>query len=122
FLLVLLDRVAFGTAVALPVNMANIVAGHVLAMLHELDGEPAIWAFVIADAQTLDDRARFQTQGLGAGDDVGLQVCRHPLLALTTDHTDEHGYVQCIIRVNACDPWFAFKPLGSSPPPSAAAR
>ena len=39
FLLVLLDGVALGPAVALPVDVADVVAGDVLAVLDELDGE-----------------------------------------------------------------------------------
>ena len=55
-LLVLLDRVAFGAAVALPVDVADVVAGDVLAVLDELDREAAERALVVADAQALDDR------------------------------------------------------------------
>ena len=54
-LLVLLDGVAFGAAVALPVDVADVVAGDVLAVLDELDGEAAERALVVADAQALDD-------------------------------------------------------------------
>jgi hypothetical protein len=62
FLFVLLDGVALGAAVALPVDVLDIVAGDVLAVLDELDGEAAEGALVVADAQALDDGA-------------GLQVC-----------------------------------------------
>ena len=74
FLLVLLDRVAFGAAVALPVDVADVVAGDVLAVLDELDGEAAERALVVADAQALDDRAGLDPEGFGAGEDVGLEV------------------------------------------------
>ncbi len=57
FLLVLLDGVAIGTSVAFPVDMANIIARHILAMLDEFDREAAIRTFMIADAQTLDEGA-----------------------------------------------------------------
>ena len=66
FLLVLLDRVALAAAVALPVDVANIVARHIFAMLHELDGEAAKRRLVIADAQTFDDGPGFDAQRLGA--------------------------------------------------------
>src|SRR5262249_25926743 len=71
-LLVLLDGVTLGAAVALPVDVAQIVARHILAVLDELDRKAAIRALMIADAQTLDDGARLEAERLGAGDDIGL--------------------------------------------------
>ena len=64
FLLVLLDGVAFGSAIAFPVDVANVVARHIFAMLHEFDGEAAIGALVIADAQAFDEGARLEAEGL----------------------------------------------------------
>src|SRR5262249_54776275 len=76
-LLVLLDGVALGPAVALPVDVADVVAGDVLAVLDELDGEAAEGALVLADAQAFDDAARLEAQGGGAGEDVGVEGQRH---------------------------------------------
>src|SRR5947209_4063158 len=73
-LLVLLDRVAFRPAVALPIDVPNVVAGNVFAVLHELDREAAIGALVIADAQALDDGAGFDAERLGPGDHIGRKV------------------------------------------------
>ena len=66
-LLVLLDGVALGAAVALPVDVADVVAGDVLAVLDELDGEAAERALVVADAQALDDGAGLQARALRRG-------------------------------------------------------
>ena len=79
-LLVLLDRVALAAAVAFPVDVADVVAGDVFAVLDELDGEAAIGTFVIADAQPLDEGARLDAQRLGAGDDFGVEVLVHRLV------------------------------------------
>ena len=76
-LLVLLDRVAFGPAVAFPVDVADVVAGDVLAMLDELDGEPAERRLVVADAQALDDGTGLDAEGLGAGKDGWFQIIGH---------------------------------------------
>ncbi len=75
FLLVLLDGVAFRPAVAFPVDVANIVAGHIFAVLDEFDGEAAEGAFVIADAQSLDDGASLQAEGLCFRDHIRRQIC-----------------------------------------------
>src|SRR5439155_17016769 len=76
-LLVLLDRVAFASAVALPVDVARVVAGDVLAVLHELDGEALERTLVLADAQPLDDAAGLQAQRGGAVEDFRVQRKRH---------------------------------------------
>ena len=60
--------------------MTQVVAGHVFAVLHELDREAAIRAFVIANAQAFDEGAGLESQRLGAGDDIGLQIIRHEAL------------------------------------------
>jgi hypothetical protein len=46
-------------------------------VLHELDGEAAIRAFVIADTQAFNEEAGFDAEGLGAGDDVGTEIVFH---------------------------------------------
>src|SRR5262245_21904042 len=61
--------------------MADIVAWHILAVLHELDREPAKRAAVIADAQTFDDAARLESERLGAGENLGLKVTVHILVS-----------------------------------------
>ena len=73
FLLVLLDGVAFAAAVALPVDVADVVAGDVFAVLDELDGEALVRALVVADAQALDDLPGLQAEGFGTGENVGLR-------------------------------------------------
>src|SRR5207245_2679052 len=65
FLLVLLDRVSLRAAVALPVDMADVVARNILTVLHELHGETAIGTAMIADAQPLDDHPGLDAQGFG---------------------------------------------------------
>src|SRR6516162_11892606 len=90
-LLELLDRVAFGSAVALPVDMADIVAGDVFAMLDEFDRETAVGAFVIADAQPFDDGACFDAQGLSAGNDFGVEVGIHSQLWLAATRSLRSG-------------------------------
>ena len=103
-LLVLLDGVAFGAAVALPVDVADVVAGDVLAVLHELDGEAAERALVVADAQALDDGAGLQAQSLGAGEDVGLQVawpCRRLSCRLRVAVESDVGNSHTLLTGNA---------------------
>src|SRR5262249_5927187 len=65
-LLVLLDRVPLGPAVALPVNVPDVVPGDVFTVLYELDGEPAERRLVIADAQALDDGSRLYAERFGS--------------------------------------------------------
>jgi len=77
FLLVLLDGVAFGTPVGFPIDVPDVIPGHILTVLHELDGEATIGRLVIADAQPLDDGAGLKSQRFGAAQHIGLQVLRH---------------------------------------------
>ena len=55
--LVLLDVEAVGLGPDLPVEVANVVANAVLAVLHELDGVPEHRALVHAGDEPLDDLA-----------------------------------------------------------------
>ena len=50
--------------------MTKIVARHIFAMLHKFDRETAIRAFMVADAQPLDDGTRLEPERLGASDDT----------------------------------------------------
>jgi hypothetical protein len=72
FLLVLLDGVAFAAAVAFPVDVADVVARNILAVLDELDGEPFVGALVVADAETFDELPRLHSEGFGASENIGL--------------------------------------------------
>src|SRR5690606_8632195 len=57
----------------LPVEVAEVVAGGVFAMLGELDGEAFEGRAVFADAVAFDDGASEQAEGLAARDGVGVE-------------------------------------------------
>src|SRR5262249_49301988 len=57
-LLVLLHVVAVGAAEDLPVDVLELVAPGVLAVLRELDGEPVVRRAVLARDEALDERRR----------------------------------------------------------------
>src|SRR5581483_9300715 len=59
-LLVLLDMVAVGAGIDLPVNVAYLIAGNVVAMLRELDAAAPVRAFVHPGDDALDDGAGAQ--------------------------------------------------------------
>ena len=71
-LLVLLEVVALGAAVDLPVDVLDVVAGGVLAVLGELDGEPVPRAAVPAGEVALDDLPGLQLQAVDAGQNGGV--------------------------------------------------
>src|SRR5688572_24778459 len=75
FLLVLFDDVAFVATVDLPIDVADVVAGHVFPMLHELNGEAAKRTAVFTDTEPFHERPGLQAEGLDAGNDVGLELC-----------------------------------------------
>src|SRR5690348_827122 len=56
-LLVLLDEVPVRLAVGAPVDVANLVAGIILAMFSELDGKALVRTLVCAGEETLDELA-----------------------------------------------------------------
>ena len=74
FLLVLLQVVAFGAAVDLPVDVPDVVAGGVLAVLGELDGEPVPRASVPPGEVALDHLPGVEFQAVDAGEDVGVSM------------------------------------------------
>src|SRR5262249_17303061 len=65
---------AVGPAVDLPVNVLDIVAGNVLAVLGELDGEAVIRAAMHAGEVTFDQQARLQLEAADLGEREGFQV------------------------------------------------
>ncbi len=56
-LFVLLDVVAIGLTVNLPVNVFDLITGHVLPMLSELDAEAVIGTLVQACDEAFDDES-----------------------------------------------------------------
>src|SRR5262249_22032802 len=72
-LLELLDVVAVGARPDLPVEVAQVVALGVLAVLHELDGVAEERALVQAVEEPLDDLAGAQVEPVGAGDGGRVQ-------------------------------------------------
>jgi len=67
FLLVLLDVIAVGAAEDFPVQVADVVAGGVFAVLGKLDGKAVVGRLVFAGDVALDDLPRVQAERLGAG-------------------------------------------------------
>ena len=65
-LLVLLQVKLVGLGPDFPVDVADVVAGHVLAMLGELDGEAVVRAGMHPGDVALDHHARLQVQPLEA--------------------------------------------------------
>ncbi len=86
FFLVFLDVVTVGLADGAPVDMADLVPGVILAMLGELDGEALVGTFVDAGEETLDERARHQSQVavLRQGGGIELDVSGHAISILTS--------------------------------------
>ena len=66
-LLELLDVIAVGAAEDLPVEVAEVVAGRVFAVLGELDGEAVVRGLVLAGHVALDEITRVHPERLGAG-------------------------------------------------------
>src|ERR1019366_4607921 len=73
FLFVLLDVVAVGLAEDAPVNVANLVAGVILAMLGELDTEALVGTFMHAAQEAGDDVARNEAQPAVFGEGRGIE-------------------------------------------------
>src|SRR5262249_60294516 len=71
FLLVLLQVEAVGAAVDFPVDVLDVVARGVLAVLGELDGEPVPRAAVPAGEVALDHLPGLQLQAVDAGQNGG---------------------------------------------------
>ena len=72
--LIFLDVVAVGLAEGPPVDVADLVAGAVLAMLGELDREPLERALVQARHDSLDHQPREQLQPAEAGQGGGVEI------------------------------------------------
>src|SRR5207245_2596216 len=73
FFLVFLDVIAVGLAEDAPVDVANLVAGIILAMLGELDAEALVGAFVNAAEEALDDVARDEAEPAILGERGGIE-------------------------------------------------
>jgi hypothetical protein len=69
--------VAFGAGVHLPVDVPGVVAGGVLAVLGELDGEPVPRAAVAAGQIPLHHLLGVQLQAVDAGEDFGREGGGH---------------------------------------------
>lgn len=65
-LLVLLEVEAFGASEDLPVEVSEVVAGDIGAVLGELDGESEVWGAVHAAHDALDDHAGAEFEGFEA--------------------------------------------------------
>ena len=75
-LLVLLDVVAVGLAEGAPVDVADLVAGVILAVLGELDAEALVRALVDAGEEALDEAAGDQRQAAVLGERGRVEVDR----------------------------------------------
>src|SRR5262245_35686242 len=85
-LLELLDVVAIGARVHLPVDGRDVVAGHVLAVLGELDAKALEGTAMQAGEKALDDRPGPELQRPEARHDRRIQE-------LAFARTDVHGYI-----------------------------
>jgi hypothetical protein len=70
---VLLDVVAVGLAEDAPVDVADLVAGVVLAMFGELDAETLVGALVNAAEEAFDNLARDQAEPAVFGERGGIE-------------------------------------------------
>ena len=73
-LLVALDVIAVGAGEHLPVEILQIVAGHVLAMVRELDGESVKRAFMKAVDEALDDQPRDERRERELVQNRGIEI------------------------------------------------
>jgi hypothetical protein len=71
--LVLFDIIAIRFAVGAPIDVANFVAGIILAMLGELDGEALVRTLMHAGEKALDEVARHQGQMAVLGQRRGIE-------------------------------------------------
>lgn len=71
FLFVLLEVIPFGPRVDFPVDMADIVAGGVFAVLSELDSEAVAGTAVPTGEIALDHMSRGDFERINPGDDIG---------------------------------------------------
>ncbi len=78
-LLVLLDVVAVCAAEDLPIQMAEIVAGGVFAVLGKFDGKSVERRAVLANAVTLHDSARDHAKSLTLGDRIRIEQILSPV-------------------------------------------
>jgi hypothetical protein len=69
-----LDVVLVGAGGDLPVEVAQVVAGGVGAVVEVLDGEPVVGAAVPAGQEALDDLPGHQLQLADAGEPLGVKV------------------------------------------------
>ena len=76
-LLVLLEVEPLGAAVDLPVDVLDVVAGGVLAVLRELDREPVPRAPVPPGEVALDELPRLQFEAVDAGENRRIRERRH---------------------------------------------
>ena len=73
FFLELLDVILVGLGPDLPVEMANVVAGGVFAVLHEFDAVPEERTAVHARDEAFDHEAGPQIEARNAGDRIRVQ-------------------------------------------------
>ena len=72
FLLVLLEVVLVGLGPDFPVDVADVVALRVLAVLGELDGEAVVGALVEAGDEALDDQAGLEVESFEASEHLRI--------------------------------------------------
>ena len=75
-LFILADIISFGAAENLPVEMADVIAGRVFAVLCKLDGKPVIGRAVFPDPIALDDFAGHESERIAAGNGIRIQQFR----------------------------------------------
>jgi hypothetical protein len=63
-----------GAALDLPVDVLDVVAGNILAMLGELDGEAVVGALVHAREVALDDEPGLDLQAADLGEGEGVEI------------------------------------------------
>src|SRR5208282_3295062 len=73
-LVVLLEIKAAGAPINLPVDVLDIVAGNIFAVLGELDGEAVVGTFVHAGEIALHDKASLQLQAMDFGQRQRIKI------------------------------------------------
>ena len=73
-LLVLLEVKTLGAAEDFPIDVLDVVAGAVFAVLGELDGEAVVRATVLAGKITFDGEAGLQLQSADLSEDERVQI------------------------------------------------
>jgi len=79
----LLEIKASCAAPHLPVDVLDVIARHVFAMLGELDGEPMIWALMLPRKIALDDEASLEFKAAHLGRVSGSRYLRGSSLVMS---------------------------------------